>query len=86
MCLVSGGATGSGVAPLRSHTVEAASTVAPPIMRSEAPDNAPIARHYDNDYAGSYKFVGAVPGSHLVVRVSSTVYNYDCESHRAQYL
>jgi Cu2+-containing amine oxidase len=33
----------------------------------------PLLRHYSS----AYKFYGAVPGAQLVVRMISTVYNYD---------
>lgn len=33
----------------------------------------PLLRHYSS----AYKFFGAVPGAQLIVRMISTVYNYD---------
>jgi Cu2+-containing amine oxidase len=33
----------------------------------------PVLRHYSQ----AYKFYGAVPGAQLIVRMISTVYNYD---------
>ncbi|XP_001632737.2 amiloride-sensitive amine oxidase [copper-containing] [Nematostella vectensis] len=37
----------------------------------------PLRRHYDNDFAGSYKFYGGMVNTALVMRTVSTVYNYD---------
>mgnify|MGYP001793790442 CR=1 FL=1 len=37
----------------------------------------PLRRHYDNDFAGGYKFYGGMPGTALVLRTITTAYNYD---------
>ena len=37
----------------------------------------PLRRHFDNDYAGGYRFYGGMAGSALVVRSITTAFNYD---------
>jgi diamine oxidase len=37
----------------------------------------PVRRHYDTNGGGGFNFVTSAPLSYLVVRVMSTVYNYD---------
>lgn len=37
----------------------------------------PLRRHFEDNYAGGYKFYGGMAGSALVVRSVTTAYNYD---------
>jgi hypothetical protein len=54
--------------------VAAAGAVAvPAVALLLAHTDMPLLRHYSS----AFKFYGAVPGAQLVVRMISTVYNYD---------
>lgn len=46
------------------------------IFEERAPEGQ-IMRHYDQDFEGSYNFIAAYLQTRLVVRTSSSVYNYD---------
>ncbi|KAH0627728.1 hypothetical protein JD844_003869 [Phrynosoma platyrhinos] len=43
----------------------------------ELPTGVPLRRHFDNDFQGGSNFYGGLEGHALVLRSSSTVYNYD---------
>ncbi|KAG8539203.1 hypothetical protein GDO81_021237, partial [Engystomops pustulosus] len=43
----------------------------------EQPTGLPLRRHFDSTYDGGYKFYAGVENQVLVVRTTSTVYNYD---------
>jgi len=40
----------------------------------EAPEMAPVMRHFDSNFAGGYTFISAYAQTKLVVRTSSSVY------------
>ncbi|NXF56459.1 AOC1 oxidase, partial [Oceanites oceanicus] len=43
----------------------------------ELPTGVPLRRHYDSDYRGGFHFYAGLEGQALVLRTTSTVYNYD---------
>ncbi|XP_055489519.1 amiloride-sensitive amine oxidase [copper-containing] [Leucoraja erinacea] len=43
----------------------------------EQPSGVPLRRHYSSDLAGGYTFYGGLEGQVLVLRTTSTVFNYD---------
>ncbi|XP_053116348.1 amiloride-sensitive amine oxidase [copper-containing] isoform X2 [Hemicordylus capensis] len=43
----------------------------------ELPTGVPIRRHFDNNFQGGSNFYGGLEGHALVLRTTSTVYNYD---------
>ncbi|XP_068091484.1 diamine oxidase [copper-containing]-like isoform X2 [Hyperolius riggenbachi] len=43
----------------------------------EMPIGVPLRRHFDSDYGGGYHFYAGLESHALVVRTTSTVYNYD---------
>ncbi|XP_043540946.1 amiloride-sensitive amine oxidase [copper-containing] [Chiloscyllium plagiosum] len=43
----------------------------------EYPTSVPLRRHFDSNFKGSFNFYGALEGHILVIRTTSTVYNYD---------
>ncbi|KAM4874025.1 diamine oxidase [copper-containing] isoform 1-T4 [Thomomys bottae] len=43
----------------------------------EMPTGLPLRRHFDSDFKGGFTFYGGLPGQVLVLRTTSTVYNYD---------
>ncbi|NXW12091.1 AOC1 oxidase, partial [Fregetta grallaria] len=43
----------------------------------ELPTGVPLRRHYDSDYQGGFHFYAGLEGQALVLRTTSTVYNYD---------
>ncbi|XP_025905539.1 amiloride-sensitive amine oxidase [copper-containing] [Nothoprocta perdicaria] len=43
----------------------------------ELPTGVPLRRHFDSDFRGAYQFYAALEGQALVLRTTSTVYNYD---------
>ncbi|NXB27405.1 AOC1 oxidase, partial [Eulacestoma nigropectus] len=43
----------------------------------ELPMGVPLRRHFDNDFQGGFHFYAGLEGRALVLRTTSTVYNYD---------
>ncbi|NWU86557.1 AOC1 oxidase, partial [Onychorhynchus coronatus] len=43
----------------------------------ELPTGVPLRRHFDNDFQGGFNFYAGLEGRALVLRTTSTVYNYD---------
>ncbi|NWH73701.1 AOC1 oxidase, partial [Piaya cayana] len=43
----------------------------------ELPTGVPLRRHFDSDYQGGFNFYAGLEGQALVLRTTSTVYNYD---------
>ncbi|ELK32226.1 Amiloride-sensitive amine oxidase [copper-containing] [Myotis davidii] len=43
----------------------------------EMPTGVPIRRHFDSDFDGGFNFYAGLQGQVLVLRTTSTVYNYD---------
>ncbi|NXV92144.1 AOC1 oxidase, partial [Calonectris borealis] len=43
----------------------------------ELPTGVPLRRHFDSDYQGGFHFYAGLEGQALVLRTTSTVYNYD---------
>ncbi|XP_029443843.1 amiloride-sensitive amine oxidase [copper-containing]-like isoform X2 [Rhinatrema bivittatum] len=43
----------------------------------ELPSTVPLRRHFDSNYKGGYNFYGGLENHALVIRTTSTVYNYD---------
>ncbi|NWT83979.1 AOC1 oxidase, partial [Lanius ludovicianus] len=43
----------------------------------ELPTGVPLRRHFDNDFQGGFHFYAGLEGQALVLRTTSTVYNYD---------
>ncbi|KAM8810433.1 diamine oxidase [copper-containing] [Eudromia elegans] len=43
----------------------------------ELPTGVPLRRHFDSDFRGGYQFYAGLEGQALVLRTTSTVYNYD---------
>ncbi|XP_029443840.1 amiloride-sensitive amine oxidase [copper-containing]-like [Rhinatrema bivittatum] len=43
----------------------------------EQPSTVPLRRHFSNNYKGGYNFYGGLENHALVIRTTSTVYNYD---------
>ncbi|XP_049625365.1 amiloride-sensitive amine oxidase [copper-containing] [Suncus etruscus] len=43
----------------------------------EMPTGVPIRRHFNSDFSGSFNFYAGLQGQVLVLRTTSTVYNYD---------
>lgn len=43
----------------------------------EMPTGVPLRRHFNSDFSGSFNFYGGLRGQVLVLRTTSTVYNYD---------
>ncbi|NXT52652.1 AOC1 oxidase, partial [Pluvianellus socialis] len=43
----------------------------------ELPTGVPLRRHFDSDFQGGYNFYAGLEGQALVLRTTSTVYNYD---------
>ncbi|NXO46315.1 AOC1 oxidase, partial [Locustella ochotensis] len=43
----------------------------------ELPTGVPLRRHFDSDYQGGFHFYAGLEGRALVLRTTSTVYNYD---------
>ncbi|NXY26997.1 AOC1 oxidase, partial [Atrichornis clamosus] len=43
----------------------------------ELPTGVPLRRHFDNDFQGGFHFYAGLEGRALVLRTTSTVYNYD---------
>ncbi|XP_048193926.1 LOW QUALITY PROTEIN: amiloride-sensitive amine oxidase [copper-containing] [Perognathus longimembris pacificus] len=43
----------------------------------EMPTGVPLRRHFDSDFSGGFNFYGGLAGQVLVLRTTSTVYNYD---------
>jgi Cu2+-containing amine oxidase len=64
-----------------SHFVDGASTTnVNAVCVWEHPEDVAIMRHYDQDFSAGegFMFAAGVPKTVLVVRTTSTVYNYDC--------
>ncbi|XP_008121261.3 amiloride-sensitive amine oxidase [copper-containing] [Anolis carolinensis] len=63
------------------HLYDAAGPVRFPraLCLFEAPTEAPLRRHFDPDFSSGAgaRFYGGLPGAALLLRASSTVYNYD---------
>uniref|UniRef100_A0A5F8GFX5 Amine oxidase n=1 Tax=Monodelphis domestica TaxID=13616 RepID=A0A5F8GFX5_MONDO len=43
----------------------------------EMPTGVPLRRHFDSDFSGGFNFYAGLEGQVLVLRTTSTVYNYD---------
>ncbi|XP_007536701.1 amiloride-sensitive amine oxidase [copper-containing] [Erinaceus europaeus] len=43
----------------------------------EMPTGVPLRRHFDSNFSGGFNFYAGLPGHVLVLRTTSTVYNYD---------
>ncbi|KAG8506158.1 Amiloride-sensitive amine oxidase [copper-containing] [Galemys pyrenaicus] len=43
----------------------------------EMPTGVPIRRHFNSNFSGGFNFYAGLPGQVLVLRTTSTVYNYD---------